>query len=263
MQLLVDLPEELITLIATELDSQDFFNFRRICREINTKSFSHLLHHYFQTRYVMLDRCSLENLLQISSHTIFGPSLHTLEICVDHLTDEPPLFNPGTWYCDLEHELATVNEAEYKRYLDDQIYLKESGLDAAYLTQALVNLPNCKTIVIDDLNQPWGAASQKRQTGVSPTSKVLTADSICFVKRALRVILAAVIASRLSLEEFHISFGFNRHAISPAMLVLPEICSDQLRSRLTSLNTLVLTINPDLGKESYRFYHTFPESGTT
>ena len=171
----------------------------------------------------MLDQYSLENLLQVSSHTVFGPSLHTLVICVDHPTDEPSRFNPGTWDCDIESERATVNEAEYKRCFDDQTYLKESGLDAAYLTQALVNLPNSRTIIVDDLHRPWGAVSQKIQTGVFPTSKIMMPASICFVKREIRVILAAVIASCLSIEEFHIFFELNRHPINPVMLALSEI----------------------------------------
>lgn len=67
------------------------------------------------------------------------------------------------------------------------------------------------------------------------------------MKRALRVILAAVIASRLPLEEFNKSFGFNRFAVHPSMLALPELCSNQLRARLTSVSTLLLRLNPQSG----------------
>ena len=161
--------------------------FRLVSREINYKSFSYFLDCYFHSRHHMLDWYSLENLLQISSHPVFGPSLRILEICVDHLTDEPPYFKPCRLDRSKQYEVATVNEGEYKRYLDDQTYLGESGLDTAYLTQAFVNLSNCRTIVVSDVHRPWGAASQERRTGVFPTSEILMPNSIYFVKRALRV----------------------------------------------------------------------------
>ncbi len=37
----------------------------------------------------MLTRASLENLVEISRHQRFGPTLRALDICIDHLTDEP------------------------------------------------------------------------------------------------------------------------------------------------------------------------------
>ncbi|KAH8656034.1 hypothetical protein BGZ60DRAFT_147046 [Tricladium varicosporioides] len=56
----------------------------------------------------MLDRCSLKNLVEISGHPVFGPSLHTLERCVDHLTEGPPFYHLGTWDSPKLHSKFTV-----------------------------------------------------------------------------------------------------------------------------------------------------------
>jgi len=84
MSALVGFPIELIRLICIEMESQDLFNFRLLSREMNRVSFPYFLDRYFRTRYHMLSRISLENLLQVSSHPIFGPSLRSLEVCIDH-----------------------------------------------------------------------------------------------------------------------------------------------------------------------------------
>lgn len=68
------------------------------------------------------------------------------------------------------------------------------------------------------------------------------------------------------LETFEISLGFNREAISPHILVLPELCSNLFGSRLASLKTMVLTVNLESMKSSdsrardlINFITLFPE----
>lgn len=245
MRTLTHLPTEIIGLVAAELDPGNLFNFRWVCRKINYKSSFYFAERFFHTRYHMLSRYSLENLVQVSNHPVFGPSVRALVICTDHLTTEPPAFEPGTWDRPMESELVTIDDKEYKRHLDDQIYLTESGLDTAYLAQALVSLLNCRSVTVDDGDHPWGAASIKRQTGALPTSNIELGESARFVQRVLRVILAAVAASRLPLEALELSSGFNREAIGPDMLAFPELCSNQLRSCLASLDALDILVNPD------------------
>lgn len=268
MPTFINLPVELIDFVAAELDTEDFLNLRLVCREINYKSSTHFLECYFHTRYHMLSRDSLENLIEVSNHTVFGPSVRTLEICTDHLTIEPPAIDPGDWAHPFGGDFVDVDEREYKRHVDDQNYLRESGLDTAYLTQALAHLPNCRTITIDDERRPWGAASIKRQMGAFPTSSIDLEESARFVKRALRVILTAVVASRLPLEALNICPGFNREAIGPDMLALPELCSNQLRSCLTSLDALDIMLNPnasgsldDWRRGLVNFVMLFPDLG--
>lgn len=252
MPTLADLPGEVITLLAIELEIEDFLNLRLTCKDLNSKPFSQFLGCYFKIRYHMLERQSLHNLLEVSAHPVFGPALHTLEICVDHLTEDPPSFHPGTWdspgnwLLGGESSVETiVNREAYERCLEDQKHLGECGLDTAYLTRALINLSNCKTVYINDTNRPWGAASQKRKTGVFPTSCMGPIESIDYFKRTIRVVLTAIIASQISLDRLEISPGFNREAISPEMLPLwPDICLGQPLSQLTHVTSLALMINP-------------------
>jgi len=241
-----------------ELETDDFLNFRLACKELNSKSFSQFLGRYFKVRYHVLDRYSLNNLVEVSGHPVFGPSLHTLEIGVDHLTENPPLYHPGTWddpgplpYYDENHEQAAVDTEAYKRYLADQKYMVESGLDTAYLTRALINLSNCKVVRINDTNRTWGAASQKRHTGVFPTTSMDFSESIDYLKRLVRVVLAAIMASQVSLDLLEISPGFNREAMGPQMLpARPDLCISQSLSQLTPLTSLSLMIDPGIRSDA-------------
>jgi hypothetical protein len=88
---------EINTLIAIELETDDFPKFRLACKELNSKSFSQFLSGYFKTRYHMLDRDRLNNVLEVSGHSVFRPSVQVLEIGVDHLTNDSPLYPPGAW----------------------------------------------------------------------------------------------------------------------------------------------------------------------
>ncbi|KAF4626435.1 hypothetical protein G7Y89_g11729 [Cudoniella acicularis] len=253
MRTLADLPSEVITLVAIELETEDFLNLRHTCRDLNSKSFSQFLGCYFKVRYHMLNRHSLQNLLEVSAHPVFGPSLHTLEICVDHLTEDPPDYEPGTWiepgrwmFLAESDTAANVNEEAYKYCLEDQKRLGECGLDTTYLTRALINLSKCRAVYINDTHRPWGAASQKRQTGVRPTSSMGRVESIDYIKRTLKVVLAAIMASQVSLDLFEISPGFNRQAISPEMLPLwQDFHLRQPILQLTPFTSLSLMINPE------------------
>ncbi|KAH8810977.1 hypothetical protein F5884DRAFT_670696 [Xylogone sp. PMI_703] len=236
MSAISNLPAELIEMVANELDTIDFLNFRLVCKEFWSKSFALFLECYFRTRYHTLSRQSLENLVQISRHPILGPSLHILEIGIDHWTDEPPL--------DAE---INVNQQEHRRYLDDQNYLKESGLDTAYLTQIFNNIRNCHTIRLNDNHGAWIFMSQRRQTEVYLTSNIEQHESMEFVKRAIHIILLATIISQLQLKSFGISLGIGRTPISPEMLVLPKPCLEQVHSHLVSLSALELVISPEGG----------------
>jgi len=87
---------------------------------------------------------------------------------------------------------------------------------------------------------------------------MVLSDNESFMERALRVTLAAVTASRCSIEEFSISFGLNGYPVSPTNLALPEVCPNQLRSGLNSVRTVLLTLNPHSGgrAESWAKYLT-------
>jgi hypothetical protein len=166
--LLADLPGEVITLLAIQLETDDILNLRLTCKDLNSKSFSQFLGCYFKIRYYILDRQSLYNLLKVSAYLVFGPALYTLEICIDYLTKDPPSYHPRTWdrpgkrqFGDESGVEAVVNKEAYKRCFEDQKRLGDRGLDTAYLTRALINLSNCKTVYINYTNRPWGAVSKR------------------------------------------------------------------------------------------------------
>lgn len=134
MLTLTSLPGEVITLLVIELGTEGFLNLRLTCKYMHSKSFSQFLACYFKIRYHMLDRQSLLNLLEVSAHLVFGLALHTLEICVDHLTEDPPSYHPGTWnnpvkwpFGDESGVEAVVNEEAYKRCFEDQKRLRDCG----------------------------------------------------------------------------------------------------------------------------------------
>ncbi|RYP80012.1 hypothetical protein DL770_006414 [Monosporascus sp. CRB-9-2] len=221
---------------------------------------------YFETRYVMLSRSSLENLVKISQHQIFSPALKTLEICIDHLTERPNLnrvtrywgnwiraLQQGSWNAqdenclsdqEIEMEHPVLNHQEYNLLLEEQNFMMESGLNTAYITQALSSFSNVETVIVNNANRPWGATTQKRLTGLFPTNDMDDYDSIEFVKRALLVTFAAIVASKVSLRELDIVAGCNDEAISPDMLIFPKPYLQYFQSLPTSLTSLSLAVSP-------------------
>jgi hypothetical protein len=81
---LLRLPNELLAIIFGGLDAQGFSALRLACKEARVATLPAFISRYFQTRYIMLSRLSLENLAEIARHPDFGPAVQTLELCTDH-----------------------------------------------------------------------------------------------------------------------------------------------------------------------------------
>jgi hypothetical protein len=256
MLTLLSLPPEIIESFARALhpDSDDFFNFRLVCKELNSKSFSTFVRYYFSTRYHMLSRSSLGNLIEISSHPIFGPALRKLVIGLDHLTVNPPPnqhYQVGSRIGAQVDGKAVINLDAYYCYLADQHYMAGSGLDLALLTRAMCNLPNCKTVRIDDAGLPWGAVLQKSHTGVFPGSGLDNGGnySVLYTKRIIEVVLTAIIASQISLERFELVPSIDQDTISPNLFPGQSRLYTPLRpSQLPQVASLHILINPDHGE---------------
>ncbi|KFY66158.1 hypothetical protein V496_02150 [Pseudogymnoascus sp. VKM F-4515 (FW-2607)] len=192
----------------------------------------------------MLQRNSLINLVDISKDPVFGPAIHTVEICIDHLVAYPQdHFNFGP--------LDNLDREEYRRALEDQTELGCAGLDTAYLTAAFARLQGCRAIRVIDVGQPWGAASMEKKLGVSLTREIELPESIEYVKRSFQVIFGAVMASGLALESFDLALGLAWNPIRPDIIALPTHLSQQIRSCLTCLTTLYVT------------FDSMPKPGTT
>ncbi|KAK4185910.1 hypothetical protein QBC35DRAFT_516576 [Podospora australis] len=213
----------------------------------------------------MLQQQSLDNLIEISRHPVFGPALKNLTICIDHLTDYPE-FNHALFYwgdharcleegdVDYAHlggnlretdEEPIVDRQAYDLQLENQKFMMEFGLNTTYLAQAMARLPNLETVAVDDAFKPWGATALMRQTGLALTNAIEAFDSVEFVEHVLRALVLAIVASNTSLYELNIVPGhLSGDGISPDMLVFPGPLLRHIRSHPLSLTSLSLSVRP-------------------
>ncbi|KAK3896526.1 hypothetical protein C8A05DRAFT_20508 [Staphylotrichum tortipilum] len=262
MPALLGIPNEILFLIAGELDSTSLCNLRLASRNLNDVALPALSTRCFETRYVMLQQHSLENLIEISRHRIFGPALKNLTICIDHLAGYPE--DTRYWADDTRHlqeggvdhgsldrnlkgteEEAVVDRQAYDLLVENQKFMMESGLNITYLAQVMATLPNLETVVVDDAFQPWGTTTLIRQAGLLPLTNAMESfDSIEFVEQALRAIVLAIVASNISLYELDIAAGrLNADGIRPSMLVFPQPVLRHIRSRPIGLTSLSLSVS--------------------
>lgn len=264
MPTLLQLPNEILSLIACELNLRSLLDFRLASRHLNGAALPAFSKRRFETRYVMLQQHSLENLIEISRHRVFGPALKTLTICIDHLTEHPE-YGRTIWHWGdsvrMYHEgelipgapdptlregseEAVVNRPAYKRVLEDQKCLMESGLNTTYLTQTIAAFPNLETVIVDDAFKPWGATALERQTGVPMANGIEALDSIEFVMQTFRAVILAIAASNISLYQLDIAIGRLNGGISPDMLVFPRPVLQYIQSHPISLTSLCLSVSP-------------------
>jgi hypothetical protein len=88
---LLQLPNEVLAFIYDGLDAQGFSALRLTSKYAKLATLPAFISRYFRTRYIMLSRLSLENLLEIARHPDFGPAVRTLELCADHFVEFPEL----------------------------------------------------------------------------------------------------------------------------------------------------------------------------
>ncbi|KAL8378037.1 hypothetical protein RB595_008638 [Gaeumannomyces hyphopodioides] len=264
MPALLGLPNEILFLITDALDVTSLCNLRLASRNLNDVALPALSNRCFETRYVMLQQHSLENLIEISRHRVFGPALKNLTICIDHLTEDPEdshaLWHWGDHALRLKEggvdngilvrnpremgEEAVVDREAYDLLVENQKFMMEFGLNTTYLAQAMATLPKLERVVVDDAFRPWGAKTLIRQAGVPLTNAMESFDSIEFVEQALRAIVLALVASNTSLYELAIVSGLLRlDGVRPKMLVFPQPVLRHIRSRPISLTCLSLSVS--------------------
>ncbi|KAK0707010.1 hypothetical protein B0T26DRAFT_728839 [Lasiosphaeria miniovina] len=264
MPTLLQLPNDVLSLIAWEIHLRSLLNFRLASKHLNAVALPAICKRRFETRYVMLQQHSLENLLEISRHTVFGPALKTLTICIDHLKKHPQYDHAPLHWGDLARMMAegdlipgmpdpssrggseelVVNRPAYESLLEDQKFMMESGLNTAYLTQAIAAFPNLETVVVNNAFQPWGAAAQGRQTSVPMSNGIDGLESNEFVVQTLHRVILAIAANNISLYELDIAIGRLDGGISPDMLVFPRPVLRYIQSHPISLTSLCLSVSP-------------------
>ncbi|KAJ6117893.1 hypothetical protein N7523_005764 [Penicillium sp. IBT 18751x] len=241
---------ELVALIAENLESVDLLNFRLSSRHLRQGSLSCFIKRYFRERIHLLDQHSLSTLLQISSDSRLGPEIRKVVISPDHFVPNPvsdETFPPPYWMMWTSNSPGPVEKKGYEKYVDEQEYTRETGLDIAYLTQIVKNANNCQAIMLDDQNRPWGAATVNRNTGHFPTSSINWDYSRKFLKRAIHVIIAALTAGEAQTTSLELCTGLERPHVHPSMLVFPPFYLDHVPWVVT-LTSLRLTMDPDYGE---------------
>jgi hypothetical protein len=230
------LPTEISSLIAAGLATKDLFNFRLVNKRINWQILSYFLKRYFEERYVLFSKHSLENLQQITCDPVFGPSVHRLILTPHHLST--------AHVSNLESPKSIlVNRQSYEDLLDEQRYLLSSGFITACLALALSRATNCRTVVVADDwdDQAWGLSSLKKRIGIPPTTGFEGQESLDLLNQMIQTVLAAMAASGARLQEFELNLGLADSPPQPGMLQQPEsfLCGANFTSTLHSLHLLL------------------------
>jgi hypothetical protein len=226
------MPLEIITDIFQRLDDQDLSNIRLTCKCFHTKVHITFAKRCFQYRCHMLNEHSLEALREISNNPAFNTMVHELRICTFHLNAEP--------------EYARDLPLDYYQYTEEQEEFHRHGLDIALLAQALGNFPNCSRIEIaNDLFKPWGFSTLAQRIAPHPNEHEEPfwswAEDVDVVKRAVRVLLTAIIASNSQPKELCILMGGdNCSTICISHLDLPVMTATQVKLHFTQLEHLHL-----------------------
>ncbi|KAH6869144.1 hypothetical protein B0T10DRAFT_467428 [Thelonectria olida] len=260
---------EIKVLIFQELPSQDLLPIRlayRLYRDLVTPLF---IDSYFKTRYIMLERRSLQTLLTILKHAGFALHADTLEFNLHHLLPFEELVEikpPCSLTSPQKDHLNGLDVDAYCAQWNNQEELMRTEFVLDCLTTAMSNLTQCKNLTFDHGNRPWGLDRIKEIIGILPQRSLTfeSGASVRFVRHVLDIVLAAASTSKLQLEEINISPGClmeNANRVSPDML-------PHLSAPITSLRHLHLVLDSDFPESGYtwdweinlvRFTNSFPE----
>ena len=133
------LPNELLFLVAGYLDPRaprwederpsDLCNLRLVSKRLSHAALPALVKRYFQHRCIMLQRNSLENLVAISGHPVFGPAVEHLSIRLYHWTSSPQLATSDPPREGTPAQEYVVEEEDMKEKDLEKEYAEEPGVD--------------------------------------------------------------------------------------------------------------------------------------
>jgi len=207
MSRLFQLPVELVEIIASFLPLEDLFNLRLTCRELSTKTFHYFTQEHFTIKQFFPSLYGLEALLAISKSRL-RESLRTV-VLGPH--DSNTAIFPVTAR---DEEDRKQSLQDYLRYVNENRYMKRTGLDAIILQEAFANLPNCSTLEIRDYSLLTIEAGEwcddvhpLSSYGQSQSSKVAAGwkspkDTTAFTQftRTFTLALHAAVTAKLPLE---------------------------------------------------------------
>ncbi|KAH7113062.1 hypothetical protein EDB81DRAFT_826454 [Dactylonectria macrodidyma] len=231
MVALLELPTEVVCAIAEFLPGNSLFSFRQTCQGINTKTRGIFECAYFQTRYVMFERQSLDILKAISEHPSLRHAVRTLGLCIEHLSKSE--MNKLRYAdCPLQ-----VHGDEIPPYFEDSVAQH-------CLVQAMRKLPNCKTLVLTDAHVPWGSVRLQKEAGCV-LERGLETDFLRggFVQYLLNVMLTAAVESKLPVEKLDIYLGHmdEPNCVQPISVSLLDVPLTQDKPAPARLNLATLT----------------------
>ena len=123
---------ELVSMIASHLESNGLFNLRLSCRYLRECSLRQFIQRLFHTRIHLLTQHSLKTLLEISRHPFFCPSVRTLGISRRTITCPHP---------SVRSKWQNFEELDFH---------PNSGLITVYLTQVQVYAVGCRAVMLED-----------------------------------------------------------------------------------------------------------------
>ncbi|KAF6803789.1 hypothetical protein CPLU01_16095, partial [Colletotrichum plurivorum] len=181
------LPAETVGVISQYLESPDLLSLRSACRALADKTSTPFQHRFFHTRHVMLERRSLQNLVDISRHSVLRYAVQVVELTTDHLVAPADYMSRADYdACGINDECDGIRlgdgetlslgddsyEAVIERYRAEwdayRDFLLPKGAWLRDWVEALSNLPRCKAVGIDDNVRPWGALRLGRRIGTFP-----------------------------------------------------------------------------------------------
>ncbi|KXH69157.1 hypothetical protein CSAL01_08370 [Colletotrichum salicis] len=138
--------------------------------------------------------------------------------------------------------------------------MASTGLDVAYLTAAMTNFTNCRTIFIGDWgcslsrpeSPPWGLSRLQNEICFELEPWILRPSGVVFAKRAITALLSSVIGGRLPLEHLQIDFAhfpftpFRMPSSIPhTALCIPQLLAIQAPGALHSVSKLHLSLSSE------------------
>ncbi|KAL3291022.1 F-box domain-containing protein [Colletotrichum asianum] len=273
---LLTLPAELVNKISKDLSSDNLLTLRLACRQMRDITSASFQARFFCTRFVILEKESLSNLITISHNPTLSRAMQAVKLCIDHLIQpqhyisQEELFNLRI--NDKYNIIRRLNgepESIRRGYEDgwnDQVGFFRQNLHMGLLVEALSNLQNCRRVGLGD----HGAFRLGSRIGTLPNQFIsnLLPNSLIHAMVSIRTLLYAVIKSRLPVEHISIEFGDSMAGctcVIPKMLLLPRNLERAVSSQLHTITTLRLMVNPTPrdNKFNCEMPPTDPTSGET
>lgn len=182
------LPLEILRLISQLCSFEDVSNFRKTCKRVNEACLD-TFKKSLKTHCVALDERSIQNLIDIAKHEVFGSCVKHLVISTAHLPESR---------C---KAIAPSHSAQYTRLREAQRRFVNSGLALEKLREAARELVGCVSITLTDTDHdiPRGITRMlANEFALEPQNggDILSVyEDQKFMEYALHAILAAFTAS--------------------------------------------------------------------